>query len=471
MKAKLMLRDPNIRFIIASLKPFKFWILGFLIVNFILAMDLSLSPYFLKTIINKTSGLAGDQPIHQLLKPICLYLAFSLLITAMTRLDDYIWLKLNAPLKQSIVHTLVQKMMSHSLVVFQNHFAGNLANQIKDVMNGIPSLLRLIVLVFTSRVLALAIAALTVWNIHYKFAALLLAWLVIFVIGNSLFTKRAKQLADQAATAKSYIVGQIVDILSNITAVHLFAGQKAESKSLKKHLDRYVVSNQEKDWWFLGLFTFQGLSFIIYQAIGFLFLVNDFKGGCVTSGDFALLLTINIGLIHRLWGLSYDIMGFSELIGETIQGLRVALAPYDIQDLPHAKELHVSQGHIVFKDVKFHYKGTKPLFQDLSVNIEPGQRVGLVGYSGSGKTSFVNVLLRLYDITGGQILIDGQDIQTVTQDSLHRHIATVPQDLSLFHRTLMDNIRYGCMSASKGEVIEAAKKADAHRFISQLPQG
>jgi ATP-binding cassette subfamily B protein len=147
------------------------------------------------------------------------------------------------------------------------------------------------------------------------------------------------------------------------------------------------------------------------------------------------------------------------------------MTPLEVQDKPNAKQLHCRKGQISFAKVKFHYKGTHPLFENKSVDINPGQKVGLVGYSGSGKTTFVNLVLRVYDVTDGAILIDGQDIRDVSQDSLHENIAMIPQDPSLFHRSLMDNIRYGRIDATDEEVIEASKKAHAHEFITRLPQG
>jgi len=143
----------------------------------------------------------------------------------------------------------------------------------------------------------------------------------------------------------------------------------------------------------------------------------------------------------------------------------------EIQDKPNAITLNCTQGQITFNQVKFHYKSTEPLFQNKSIEIQAGQKVGLVGYSGSGKSTFVNLILRLYDVTDGAILIDGQDIRDVTQDSLRENIAMIPQDPSLFHRSLMENIRYGRIDTTDEEVIEAAKKAHAHGFIEKLQQG
>jgi ATP-binding cassette subfamily B protein len=151
--------------------------------------------------------------------------------------------------------------------------------------------------------------------------------------------------------------------------------------------------------------------------------------------------------------------------------LRALVVTPDIQDRRHARELVVSKGEIIFEDVQFSYQGSDPLFQNKSVKIESGQKVGLVGYSGSGKSTFVNLILRLFDVTSGQITVDGQDIRHVTQDSLRANIGMIPQDPSLFHRTLGENIRYGKTNATDEEIVEASKKAHAHAFISALAQG
>jgi len=153
------------------------------------------------------------------------------------------------------------------------------------------------------------------------------------------------------------------------------------------------------------------------------------------------------------------------------QALSMLQEPISLADAPGAQELEVTKGKIHFQKVHFQYGKTTPLFSNKSVVIQPGQKVGLVGYSGSGKTTFVNLILRFFDIQSGQILIDGQDIANVTQESLRKKIALIPQDPSLFHRSLLENIRYGRVEASDPEVMEAAQKAHAHEFIMALPEG
>ncbi len=171
------------------------------------------------------------------------------------------------------------------------------------------------------------------------------------------------------------------------------------------------------------------------------------------------------------WWTLEQVDELNAAIGKCNQSLWTLFVPQDIKDMENASDLVITNGQITFMHVKFHYKGVNPLFQNKSITIEAGQKVGLVGYSGSGKSTFVNLILRLYDVTDGHIFIDGQDIRECTQDSLRSNIAIIPQEPSLFHRTLMENIRYGRIDATDEEVIESAKKAHAHEFISKLPQG
>ena len=173
----------------------------------------------------------------------------------------------------------------------------------------------------------------------------------------------------------------------------------------------------------------------------------------------------------RYRNIGRDFAEFTEHFGKITQGLRVINQKHYILDIINAKELQIKSGKIQFENVDFYYKGISPVFTNKSITIYPGEKIGVVGYSGSGKSTFVNLILRLFDIASGQILIDGQDISKVTQESLIKSIAIIPQDPFLFHRSLMENIRYGLISASDDEVITASKKAYAHEFIILTPNG
>jgi len=458
-------------FIVEITKPFRFRIAGLFLIAAIWAVDLSLRPYLLKIILDRSVNLNPKQAFDILSGPAILYVSLFLLKTICFRLYDLLWIYIHPPLKGYIGEVLMKRMMQHSQGLFQNQFAGALGARIKDVMSGVPDLLRLCINELFAHFTALIIAIITLATVHLKFAFLLSAWAGIFILGLSLFAKKFRILNQIFAEHRSVAIGHIVDILSNIMSVRLFAAAKFESKKLQNFLDAYVHADKKLNWYALGLNIFQGFSFVFYQGVCLFWLIRGFQDGYVSAGDFALILTINISIVDCLWSLSKDIGHFAEIVGNISQGLRVVLSPIEIQDKPHAPDLLLKKGEIVFDEVQFEYRGIAPIFENKSVRIAHGEKVGLVGYSGGGKSTFVNLILRLYDVSAGRILIDGQDIREVTQNSLHRQIGMIPQDPVLFHRSLMDNIRYGRPAASDEEVKKAAKRADAHGFIVALPQG
>lgn len=200
------------------------------------------------------------------------------------------------------------------------------------------------------------------------------------------------------------------------------------------------------------------------------YLVYLYIQGSITIGDFSLIVGLSISLGHQMWFTMEQVGVLNQAMGKCKQSLSALMVESEVKDISGASDLVVTKGRIAFESVQFHYKGNDLIFEDTSVVIEAGQKVGLVGCSGGGKSTFVNLILRLYDVTAGCIQIDGQAIQEVTQESLRTNIAMIPQDPSLFHRSILDNIRYGNTDATDEAVIEAAKKAHAHAFISQLPQ-
>ncbi len=471
MNKYIIKKQKIISFIYKILQPFKLLILAQLIIAIAWGIHLSLKPYILKIIIDKIPNLNEDKAIAELFVPMIAYLGLSLFIVVIFRFYDFIWLKINPQLKSSIAVNLVKKMLGHSITLFHNNLTGDLTNKIKDVMTGVPDLLKLFIDGFVGHFFALIVAIFTVWTVNYKFSLLLCIWIMIFIFGVKFFYNRAENLCIQAAQKRSSVIGQVVDIFSNIINIYLFSAKSNELKNLTSHLNHYVVAEQKRDWWFLFMSAFQGVSFVIYQSSIFILLVYDFKNSRITAGDLTLLISVNIVIINCLSSLSMDILTFSEIFGNIRQGLQIVLQPIDIQDIPYAKPLIVNKGKIIFENIKFSYPNLPALFQNKSVVIGSGEKVGLVGYSGSGKSTFINLILRLYEVNQGRILIDDQDIRSVNQDSLRNNITMLYQDPSLFHRSVIDNIRYGKPNSSEKEIISAAIKAHAHDFIIKLPQG
>lgn len=193
--------------------------------------------------------------------------------------------------------------------------------------------------------------------------------------------------------------------------------------------------------------------------------------GSVSPGDFALVLTLSISFIMSLEDIRQRMLEFIKAVGNCNQALSFIRTTHEITDSPNALPIRIKNGEIKFDQVTFAYENTNaPLFKNLSVTIHPGEKVGLVGYSGGGKSTFIKLILRLLDVQSGSILIDNQNIKLITKNSLRKQIGTIPQEADLFHRSILENIRFAKPDASDDEVITAAKKARCHEFIMQLPE-
>lgn len=459
-------------YIIGHVKPFPSSIFIMVWVACAWAIDLSLRPYLLKVILNRITEVVPDDVLLALAIPMALYLAMYLLMTTSFRLYGYfVEIKMIPAMRSNITHDAVEKLLEQSHTYYQNNFSGSLVNKVNDLKNGVPSLIQIVMDRFFSHFLALAIGIITLWQVNILFAICMFIWTFAFLILALSLSKYQTRLADDWSEYGSVITGKVVDVISNILSVRLFSSKVQEKNILNESLDNSVHAEKKLQWSYFWMWMCFGYAFFILQVLNFYFLCKGLQEGWITVGDFALVLVLNLAIVEFMWRLAKEFSEFATLYGRITQALRAILNQPDLEDEQYAAQIIVPHGKVTFDSVKFHYKGTEPLFNKKSVIIEAGQKVGLVGYSGSGKTTFVNLILRLYDVSDGRILIDGQDIAHVTQDSLREAISMIPQDPSLFHRTLMDNIRYGKSNAKDAQVINAAKKAHAHEFIRKLPEG
>ncbi len=458
------------RFVLHTLKPFKVWVITVLFFYAVPALDTAIKPYIIKVILDRLQVTLPQNAFAVLWAPMACFVGLSLLVVIIYRLIDYAWMYLNPGVKRYAGDLLMQRMMLHSHQLYQEHFTGSIAARIKEVMSGIPDLIKLIGDGFFSYLIILPTSVYIIAQIHPFLSWTLAIWLVIFISLSYLLAKGVKKYAAGSAKARSKAMGAFVDVLGNMMSVRLFAAKHFEKNYLAGFLDEYYTADIQRDWYVLKMFALLGTSFVIYISISCFWLINAFSKGQVTVGDFALVLSLSITLIERLWNFSRDISKLSDLLGTLTQSLKLMLSPIQISDQDNAPDLHIKEGIIAFENVQFGYEGNESLFQNKTVSIHAGEKVGLVGYSGSGKTTFVHLILRLFDVNEGRILIDGQDIKEVSQNSLRGSIGFIPQDPSLFHRSLLENIKYGS-HATEDEAVEAAKKAFAHEFILALPNG
>lgn len=437
--------------------------------SLIWALDFSIRPYILKIIFNRVSDVPSHSVFEYLWIPATAYLGMFFIPNLAFRAYEYVVdIHMIPQMRKKIANTSMEILLNQSHDYYQCHFAGSLASKVNNLTSSIPDILQKIER-FLRYIFGISIATFTLWQVNFRFALLMLSWASLFIGVTFLASKRITHLADIWSEWGSTITGQIVDILSNVLSVRLFARKKAEEASLDAIFEKTAQAEQSLQWSYFWVWCSYGVTSVIMMGLNLYFLLKGRQEGWVTIGDFALVMTINVAIVDFLWELTNELSQFSKFFGIITQALRTFCVIPEIQDIPKAKPLVITQGEIAFDHIYFNYQGTEPLFQKKSVTLFSGQKTGLVGYSGSGKTTFVNLILRLYDVTQGRILIDTQDIRHVTQDSLHTAIGMIPQDPSLFHRTLKENISYGRPEATDEEVIEAAKKAHAHEFIQTLP--
>jgi ATP-binding cassette subfamily B protein len=435
-------------------------------------VDLSVRPYILKVMLDRLSVVSPSEVVERLWGPALLYFVMTAWIWGMYRIYNYfIEVKFVPVLRKHIGVHVVGNFLEQSHEFYQNNFSGSVAKRVNDLTTNIPEVISITLDRFLPPALGVIMLSVVLWTINWKFALLLVSWVLFAVMIALVNTRRLENYSDKYHDLCSVITGKMVDALGNILPIRLFSRQKFEYNSIAESYDEAVVAEQRFHWLYFLIWVVYAGSFLIMEGLVLFFLITGYRDGVITVGDFGLILPINIAMGEIMWRLMSDFSTYARDMGNISQALRAVEVPMEVVDVPDAKTLVAQSGKIEFRNVAFFYKNNSKLFQDKSVVIEPGQRVGLVGYSGGGKTTFVNLIERLYDVTSGAILIDGQDIRGVTQESLRNNIAMVPQDPSLFHRSLMDNIRYGNLNASEADVIEVARKTHVHEFITQLPEG
>ncbi len=351
---------------------------------------------------------------------------------------------------------------------FQNDFAGRIAGRIvqtgaslrESVIASTNSVWHVLVFGVSAVVLLAAVDA--------RMAAPLLAWFVCFVALLRLVVPNMRDRSRRNSEARSTLTGRIVDSYSNILTVKLFARARDEDDFVREALDAHTVAFQRQQ----RLTTLFGLALSLLNGA---LLVGSgtvaillWSGGRVTAGMVAMALQLAWQLNGLSWSVSQNVTSIFEAVGTVQDGMRSIAVPRQMPDPPGARALQISKGEIAFENVSFGYDPKRPVLRDLNLTIRGGERVGLIGHSGAGKSTLVNLLLHFYDVSSGVIRIDGQDIAGVTQESLRGHIAMVTQDVSLLHRSIRDNIRYGRPDASDEDIRAAAAAAHALEFIEKL---
>jgi ATP-binding cassette subfamily B protein len=360
-------------------------------------------------------------------------------------------------------------LIDHSYSFFSNNFTGSLSQRVNRYARSFENLVdRLLFDVFPLFIQVVGVL-IVLYFINQTVTFILIAWFVILIITNYILAKWKLKYDIEAAALDSKITATLSDAITNHNSVQLFNGRKVESKTFRGVNMEW--SKLTKFRWSVDnvVGAIQAGFFFIAEFLLFYYSIGYWQKGLVTIGFFVLIQSYILSLADRLWNIGRTIRNIYEAFADAKEMVEIIKLEHEIKDIPKASTLNVSKGEIDFINVVFAFNVTRPVLKGINLHVNSGEKIALIGPSGAGKSTFVRLLLRLYDIQGGEILVDGKNIARVTQTSLRENISLVPQDPVLFHRTLMENIRYGKRDATDKEVIEAAKLAHCDDFIEALP--
>lgn len=385
---------------------------------------------------------------------------------SMNFINNYYQAYVMAELKQQAL----EYMMDHSYRFFSNNFTGSLTQRISRYSRSFERLGDQ--LIFNMIPLATKIIGVIVVLLFVSppIAGILSGLIIFFMAFNYFFSQWKLKYNIERAAMDSHATGVLSDMITNHTTIQLFTGAETEKQRYRDVT--YEQGRITKFTWNLDSLTdgLQSGIMVFAEFLLFYYALKYWEAGVLTVGTFVLIQIYFLNVWGQLWGFSRIIRDIYESMADAKEMVEILVTPHEVKDIPTARPLTVTDGDITFTDVDFAFNQTRMVLEKFQLHIRAGEKVALVGPSGAGKSTIVRLLLRLYDVTGGNILIDGQDIKEVTQESLRSQISLVPQDPILFHRTLMENIRYGRREATDDEVIAAAKLAHCHEFIEELPK-
>lgn len=431
------------------------------------------SPIYIKNFFDVLSTPASLEFIFIKAKPILVIVIGIMLLRFTTRrCSSYINRKIMHGMEYKIYYDAYSRIIKHSHSFFINNSAGAMAHKIEKYRNSFMTLWENISTNILQNFIRSVGFTIVLFIFNKTIGFIMVVWLVLFLGMNYWYSQRARRNRKDTSALKSVVNGIAVDSFSNHITVQLFRGIELEKNNIwdkiTKLLSFYKIRTDSDD----RFFFIQSLITLVAEIAILILGLYYFKGGIVTVGFFYLSYTYIKKLSDDMWTISHVFRSISEAYVDATDMVELMEKPYEVEDIKSPTLLEKVEGKIKFEKVSYNYPSNeKKVLDGLSITIQPAEKIALIGSSGAGKSTLVKLLFRLFDVTEGSINIDGVDIREITQDNLHKFIGFVPQESVMFHRSIKENIQYGKENASDEEIIEAAKKAHCHEFISALPEG
>ncbi|MBI4599093.1 ABC transporter ATP-binding protein [Candidatus Uhrbacteria bacterium] len=462
-----------VRVYLRHVKPYRGWAGLFFVI--LLAAEILgiLNPWLYKRLFDTMAEAEGPSEavasVMQgvLLTILCIHAGRWFAYRILARINNYLQPRIMADLEQ----TAFAYLLGHSYRFFANSFAGSLVRKVRRLSRSFETLADNVEWKFIPLLVTITGTTVALGMRSPLIAGITLGWLFVFAGVNYAVAIWKLKYDQQRAKQDSEVTGILSDAVTNSMNVVVFAGHTHEQSLFKRATEEF--RRLQTFTWNLGEINDAiQWAFMVAIEMAILFIaINLWSKGELTIGDFALFQGYLIGLFERMWDFGRIIRNTYEATADAKEMVDILETPHEITDAKVAVPLVVPEGEILFQDVTFSHHKTRTVIDGLNLRIAPREKIALVGPSGAGKSTITKLLLRFYDVDGGHVRVDGQDVNHVTQDSLRRQIAYVPQEPVLFHRSLRENIRYGRQEATDADVEEAARKAHCHEFIAELPEG
>ena len=365
---------------------------------------------------------------------------------------------------------MFRHLTGHAPSYFSNRLPGMLTSRITATSNAVFAVENMFVWNVLPPCVATVSAILLIGTVSFAMSAGLIVVAAIMLVAMFRLAAAGKPLHDEYADKAAAVDGEMVDVISNLPLVRAFAGLSYEHDRFDATVERELDARGRSLRYLEKLRLLHAVVTILLTIALLAWAIMLWQKGAATTGDVVLVCTLGISILSATRDLAVALVDVTQHQARLSEAIATLLMPHELKDHPEAEPLVKSGAAVAFNNVTFQYPGGLQVFEKFSLRIQPGQRVGLVGQSGGGKSSLFVLLQRFYDVQQGNIAIDGQDIARVTQESLREAFSVVPQDISLFHRSILENIRYGKPTASDDEVLRAAIAARCD-FIEDLPEG
>src|SRR3989338_7747000 len=463
-----------LKYVWPQIRKYK-WVFCCILVGFSLRIFFAeiITPLYFKKIVDIFSLGIGDNSTtsNEIFQLFVIIVAIHILVFFIARFTKFIFLKFEIDVIRDLRNFDFQKIEQNSPTFFSNTFAGSLVTKARRFVTGFEIAFDIFVYNFL-KFFVILVGVFTVLLYQSPMISLVFGiWIVIHISVVSFFVKKKMTYDLLEAEQASKISGRLSDVFSNILAVKFFSARKSEINSYSKYTEEGAKRSRKASFLGVKIDLLQHLFIICVQSVTLYIMITLWIEGKMTVGTIVLIETYMTIVAINLWEFGNSLTKFMKSASDMKEMVDIFEIVPDILDPKNSEIIKMKEGHIVFKDVSFKYQLGEEVLSNFNLDIKPGERVGIVGHSGAGKSTFTKLLLRANDITSGAITIDDQDIRNVTQDDLRTVVSYVPQEPILFHRPIKENINYGKPNASEQEIIEVAKKAHADEFVSKLPHG